>query len=119
LGSRAKRVAFAPFALGIREIVGFHCQQAAEKYLKALLTSHQADFPKTHDIHVLLELVDQIDPTAAEAMREADWLSPFGVRVRYPGDAPEMLPGDGERALNLARCVKRVVRSISGVLSEL
>jgi len=52
-------------------------------------------------------------------MREADWLSPFGVRVRYPGDAPEMLPWDEERALNLARCVKRVVRSISGALSDL
>ena len=93
----------AALDLGIREIVGFHCQQAAEKYLKALLTSHQADFPKTHDIHVLLELVDQIDPTAAEAMREADWLSPFGVRVRYPGDAPEMLPGDGERGHSISR----------------
>lgn len=36
--------------LRVREIVGFHCRQAAEKYLKALLTRHQIEFPKTHDL---------------------------------------------------------------------
>jgi HEPN domain-containing protein len=32
-----------------REIIAFHCQQAAEKYLKALLVRHQIEFPKTHE----------------------------------------------------------------------
>ena len=37
-----------------REIVAFHCQQAVEKYLKALLVQRQVEFPKTHaDLHVL------------------------------------------------------------------
>ncbi|RJP21529.1 MAG: HEPN domain-containing protein [Candidatus Abyssobacteria bacterium SURF_5] len=29
--------------------IAFHSQQAAEKYLKAFLTSHQVAFPKTHE----------------------------------------------------------------------
>ena len=29
----------------------FHAQKAAEKYVKELLTLHQIEFPKTHDIH--------------------------------------------------------------------
>ncbi len=33
--------------------VSFHCQQCAEKYLKAYLVQQQVVFPKTHD---LLEL---------------------------------------------------------------
>src|ERR1035441_9156884 len=33
-----------------REIVAIHCQQAVEKYLKALLVQRQVEFPKTHDI---------------------------------------------------------------------
>jgi HEPN domain-containing protein len=37
----------------LREIVAFHCQQAAEKYLKALLVRNQIEFPKTHDILTL------------------------------------------------------------------
>ena len=30
------------------ESVGFHAQQAAEKYIKAFLVRHQIEFPKTH-----------------------------------------------------------------------
>src|SRR5207244_8356598 len=41
----------------LREIVGFHCQQAVEKYLKALLTFYQVEFPKTHNIQRLMFLV--------------------------------------------------------------
>lgn len=40
-----------------REIVAFHCQQAAEKYLKALLVQWQVEFPKTRDIAKLLDRV--------------------------------------------------------------
>lgn len=34
----------------ITEIVCFHCQQAVEKYLKALLIYKNQDIPKTHNI---------------------------------------------------------------------
>jgi len=55
----ARRIAAdAAVNLRIREIVGFPCQQAAEKYLKALLTRYQIEFPKTHDIKTLLQLVE-------------------------------------------------------------
>ena len=40
---------------------------------------------------------------------EASWLSPFGAELRYPGDRPEMLPGDEVRALDLARKVRDAV----------
>lgn len=36
--------------------VGLHAQQAAEKFIKALLTLHGVAFPKTHSIRILLEL---------------------------------------------------------------
>ena len=39
--------------------VGFHGQQAAEKFLKGLLTRHQIPFPKTHDIEELLVLAEK------------------------------------------------------------
>jgi HEPN domain-containing protein len=107
-----RMAAEAALSLRVREIVGFHCQQAAEKYLKALLTRFQIDFPRTHDIHALLGFVDRINPRWTVAMRDADWLSPFGAAVRYPGAAPEMLPGDEAKALDLARTVKAVVSSI-------
>jgi len=54
--------------LRIREIVGFHCQQAAEKYLKALLTRNQIEFPTTHDSKRLLNLVSGASGPVAESL---------------------------------------------------
>ena len=45
-------------------------------------------------------------------MSGAKWLGPFGVDIRYPGDAAEMLPGDEVRAIEIARFAKAVVRRI-------
>lgn len=36
--------------------IGFHCQQAAEKLLKALLTHLGVRFRKTHDLRGLMDL---------------------------------------------------------------
>lgn len=95
--------------LRIREIVGFHCQQATEKYLKALFTRCQIEFPKTHDIKTLLQLAG--DPVA-DSLGGAKWLTPFGVEIRYPADTAEMLPGDEGRAIEIASQVRQVVLTI-------
>ena len=89
-----------------REIVAFHCQQAAEKYLKAFLARCQVEFPKTHDIAKLLDLVASVNANMAKSLRDADALTPFGVEVRYPRDAPELLPGGETEAIDMARRVK-------------
>jgi len=36
------------------DTVCFHAQQCIEKYLKAYLASKKRDFPKTHDIRLLI-----------------------------------------------------------------
>lgn len=51
--------------------VCFHSQQAAEKYLKALLTWHQIEFPKTHAIEQLLALLRPTLPDVASSLGEA------------------------------------------------
>ena len=95
-----------------REIVCFHSQQAAEKYLKALLVRHQIEFPKTHDIKGLLDLLGAVHPTAVEALREAEFLTPFGAKIRYPGDLPETLPGAEKKAVDVAGMVKEAVKAL-------
>jgi HEPN domain-containing protein len=92
-----------------REIVAFHCQQAVEKYLKALLVRRQIEFPKTHDIAKLLDRVATVDASAAERLRDADALTPFGVEARYPSDAPEVLPGGEAEVIGMARVVRNAV----------
>ena len=92
-----------------REIVAFHCQQAVEKYLKALLVRRQIEFPKTHDIAKLLDRVATVNADIAESLRDADVLTPFGVEARYPSDAPEVLQGGEIEAIGMARLVRTAV----------
>ena len=92
-----------------REIVAFHCQQAVEKYLKALLVRRQIEFPKTHDIAKLLDRVATVDAGIAESLRDADALTPFGVETRYPSDAPEVPPGGEVETIDMARVVRNAV----------
>jgi len=45
-----------------------------------------------------------VEPSVAEELADAKWLTSFGVDIRYPGDDfPETLPGDETRALGLAQ----------------
>ena len=81
----------------------FHCQQAAEKYCKALLTWYQIEFPKTHDLGLLLGLIASTKPSLAASLTEVAGLNPYGVDMRYPGDAPEITREESEVALRLAK----------------
>jgi len=72
------------------EAIGFHLQQAAEKYLKAFLTLMDQQPPHTHDLQALRSLVALIDADLAEQVQPLGALNPFAVIYRYPGDAPNV-----------------------------
>ena len=89
--------------------IAFHCQQAAEKYLKAFLVWNQVAFPKTHDLEDLLDLVAPTDKLLAASLRDVIVLTPYGVEIRYPGDRPDARPDDARQAFALARQVRDAV----------
>lgn len=87
----------------------FHAQQAAEKYLKALLTWRQVEFPKTHAIGELLDLLARVEAPLAEDLAGSTALTPYGVEARYPGDVPEPGIDEATAALALAKTVRDAV----------
>ena len=89
--------------------VCFHSQQAAEKYLKAFLTRHQVEFPKTHDIGELLDLIDPIDGSLSDSLRDTVALTDYGVGVRYPSDSPSVTVSDAQQAVQLAEKVRKSI----------
>ena len=95
----------------LREAVAFHCHQAAEKYLKAFLVSQSVQFPKTYSIGQLLDLVSPVAPEIAMSLEEVGVLTPFGVELRYPGDFPDVLPGEEKTAFGLARRARETIMS--------
>ncbi len=94
---------------GFLAAAGFHWQQAAEKFLKALLVRHQIDFPKTHDLDELLDLIAVVDSDRAGELREASKLTLYGVDIRYPGDFPEIGIDAAREASRLATRVRDAV----------
>ena len=54
-----------------------------EKLLKAWLSLLGVAFPRTHDLRLLLQLVEDIDPTAVSAFQNLEDLTDYGVQLRY------------------------------------
>jgi len=95
--------------------VCFHSQQAAEKYLKAFLTYHQVEFPKTHDIDELLDLAASVNNELSESLRDITVLTNYGVDVRYPGDFPDIGGKDAQKAIRLAEKTRKAVLEVLNV----
>lgn len=89
----------------------YHCQQTAEKALKAYLTAHGVVFPKIHLLSPLLSLCADIDSTFYQLSDAAELLTPLATEFRYPGDILEPEPSDAEEAYRVAEQVVTFVIS--------
>lgn len=65
------------------DVVCYHAQQVAEKYLKAFLIAGDVGFPPTHNLQRLLVLCEEVDPTFASLTPLAEVLTPYAVEARY------------------------------------
>lgn len=73
----------------ILDIACFHCQQAAEKFLKAFLAYKNEAFKKTHNLELLQSLCVKFDSDFSDF--DFKELGAFAVQVRYPDfDSPEL-----------------------------
>lgn len=70
------------------EIICYHCQQAAEKAIKALIMYYggEGGLPKLHDLSFLLNQIKNKVPIEDKYYDYADTLTPYGVSVRYPNE---------------------------------
>jgi hypothetical protein len=70
-------------------VIGFHAQQAVEKAIKSVLTKHRVEFPRTHNLTMLVELLrlNNINlPPDSDGLAS---LTPFGTALRYDDTAGE------------------------------
>jgi len=83
----------------------FHCQQAAEKALKAFLVAHAAEFDRVHVMSYLVDLCAVRNQAFNDLREKAELLSPYAVEIRYPGDALEVPREDAEEAYAAATAI--------------
>jgi HEPN domain-containing protein len=95
------------------DVVCFHAQQCAEKYLKAFLIHRRIPFHPIHDLEVLLGSAVPISPDF-EALRDLLLLlNDYAVDIRYPG---ETATKDEARAtVKAMRTIRAFVRAKLGL----
>jgi HEPN domain-containing protein len=72
------------------EISAYHCQQCAEKALKAFLVANDIDPPKIHNLRRLCALCKAIDGGFSVLEADCESLNPLGAVARYPNElAPD------------------------------
>ena len=100
------------------EIICYHCQQSAEKYLKAyLIYKGITEPPKTHNLDMLCGMCITFDDCFHELKKACVILTPYGVQPRYPN---EMLIEEShmKKALVYAKQIKDFA-PLQAVRSEL
>jgi len=85
-------------------LVAYRAQQCAEKYLKGFLVAQGIDFPRTHNISVLLELADPKTGWLG-SLAEAEQLTPYAVMTRYPGEEEPVTQTEASEAIQIAEVV--------------
>jgi HEPN domain-containing protein len=90
------------------EVICYHCQQAAEKYLKGFLALQGEPPQKTHDLLRLNKNCQQYDPSFITIEKSCLLLTDYGVNVRYPFPM-DIDESDMHTALKHAQQVKEFV----------
>ena len=94
----------------------YHCQQTAEKALKAFLVFHEVEFEKIHSLITLLDVCAAIDDKFSELEKPSAELTPYATAYRYPDEFFESEPSekDVERALKGAEDILNFVKTKLG-----
>jgi len=93
------------------DAAGFHLQQAVEKSLKAWLALKGVDYPRTHDLSLLLGLLED-QGERIESFWSLLELNSFAVQFRYE------LPGEEfSNFEQLARLTKKLLTHIQSLLA--
>jgi HEPN domain-containing protein len=97
----------------MNDVICFHCQQSAEKYLKALLQESGQPVPRIHNLVALKELLLPIHPSIRPLGRGLDFMTRFAVDARYPGHT--VTRRQATSALQWAGRVREKCRELLGI----
>ena len=90
-------------------IICFHCQQAAEKFIKAWLVSLNFEFVNSHDLDYLLGLIEHRNDFETKLYLLIDKLENFAVEIRYPNQKFEPTFEETKNALAAAKDIKSII----------
>jgi HEPN domain-containing protein len=90
------------------EIICYHCQQSAEKYLKGYIAFIGGTILKTHDLTILNKTCKQHDENFQNIDDDCVELVDYGVQVRYPFHF-DLEESDMRQAIESAERIKKYI----------
>jgi HEPN domain-containing protein len=94
------------------DVAIYHCQQSAEKALKGFLILHDQNFPRTHDVRLLLQLAIVINPILQQQQEASEILTPYATEFRYPSAVMQPTAAELQEALEKAETLFVSVTSL-------
>lgn len=92
------------------DIVCYHAQQCAEKYLKGYLIARSVQFKFVHELVYLARLCVEQEPEFSEIIDIASKLQDYATGVRYPDDElDEPTFQEAKRAVTCAQEIRAFV----------
>ncbi|MBF0192874.1 MAG: HEPN domain-containing protein, partial [Magnetococcales bacterium] len=98
-------------------IFGFHVQQAIEKGFKAWLSALGVAYPKTHELHRLLMLLEE-HGAPTEECHWVEEFNPFAVQFRYESSPWDESLDRGYAVSMTEVLLDHVGRQIEGIASR-
>jgi len=106
----AKHLATTLYPIQV-EIICNNCQQSVEKDLKGYLFYNEVEFPKTHNLAVLIGMCANINPDFLKYEKQCKYLTSFGVLPKYPNEL-QITDDDAKTAIRFAEEIKEFVVNI-------
>lgn len=101
-----------------RDTIAFHCQQAAEKYLKGFLIFLDIPFQKRHSLNYLLGLISKKIEVTNNIYDNASILEDFAVEIRYPDTVLELSNEDILQAFSISKFIRGYVLSLMSITMD-
>jgi HEPN domain-containing protein/predicted nucleotidyltransferase len=92
--------------------VCFHAQQAAEKYLKAVLIARWRRAPRTHKLAELVGDIERNGGGLPDLLAECETLDGWPVDARYPETVPIPTESEGRAAAAAARRIVAAAKAL-------
>ena len=86
----------------VASVICFHCQQYAEKMIKAKLIFYGVNPPRIHGLAALLDILSDYETVDENLYDRASTLEEYAVGVRYPGQYGMPTVADAKDAYNVA-----------------
>ena len=99
------------------EIICYHCQQSAEKYLKGYLALQGEEIKRTHDLVQLTKNCREYDQNFKQIEDDCLMLTDYAVNIRYPFPL-DINESDMRMALQGSRKIKEFILSKAEIKDE-